>query len=205
MQLNAAKGVNEDVQEKANQVVLIAGTRGDIESDVVGSLANPGDVVNLGGNNRVELCSISLGNPSTAVVSIFRTNNQSSGCSTWNNNADDTPDSNGNPNIGIFRFILIDTDTNQQIAWGSKANNMSIRTEVWGNVESVEIVLTGKREHTQRENVEPYMLNGDYGWSRSVPFNLPAGSYTISATAYPYNQNQGWASDTTSFDFVIPN
>lgn len=204
MQLNGAKSFNAGTQEKADEVVLVQGTLGNVESNVVGSLASAGDIVDLSGNISVELCSINLGSVYSARISVFRRNNQSSGCYTAYIAPTPSPTpSLYNPSIGISRFVLVDTENTRDISWGSKASKMSIRAEPWGPVQSVRIVLTGKKSHTQVENVAPFMLNGDRGWNNISSFGFSKGSYRIECTAYPEKRLEGWASQTAVFEFEI--
>ena len=201
-QLNCAKGFNQGTQEKANEIVLIEGTRADKESNLVASLDSKGDKYYFPGSSLVlEVCQMNIGGSvDSARVSVY-SSNQSSGCT----QRDSDSDGGTNENIGISGFKLINTDNNQELAWNSeRANNMGILAETWGDVNSVQIKVRGARSYVQNENAAPFSLFGDRGWNRVNPGYLPPGDYTVEATAWPQKRQVGSPSKTVIWNLTIP-
>lgn len=221
MQLNSVKSFNWGTKEYKNQVVVIKGTAADVDSDSLGGLASPGNKISLNGNIVVELCSIIVGSSiDTARVSIYNKSNQSSGCNVPSPTPAPpsptpapptaTPVSNNsiNSSIGITRFMIVDTQTNAEIASNcpsclGNASGLGIVAVTWGSVNCVEFKLTGQKTHTQRENVAPFSLFGDSGPNSIRSGGLQPGSYKLSATAYPQPNRKGTPSAEVVLNFAI--
>ena len=76
------------------------------------------------------------------------------------------------------------------------------------SIGSMELELSGPLAHTQTENHLPYSLFGDqaFAWTPSEDLNgrsLPAGSYTLAATAYSGRDLGGHALDTLEVGFTV--
>jgi hypothetical protein len=211
MQLNSQKSFNYGTKENKNEVVVIEGTQGDVESVSLGGLAYPGDKISLSsGSTVVELCSINTGvNIDNARVSIYKSGG-SSGCSGRGPSPTLAPPSPtpASANLGITKFKFINTATNNEVSadcsscLGNTAN-LGVVAEYWGNVRSVQFILSGARTRTHKENSMPFSLFGDSGWNKIFPGILPSGSYTLECTAYSQSNLRGEASATKTLDFVI--
>ena len=111
-------------------------------------------------------------------------------------------------------FTLVDASTNADvgtIADGATftlpapANgSYGIRAETSGNAEfgSVKLALSGARTVTQTESVAPWSLYGDDG-TNVAGAGLPAGSYTLTATAHAEAGGQGEALQTLTVSFTV--
>ncbi|MGJ3239841.1 MAG: putative Ig domain-containing protein [Anaerolineae bacterium] len=118
---------------------------------------------------------------------------------------------NGNANMAVTRFVLVNADTNrdimtltngQSIALNNlPTRNLNIRVEVSGNSESLGVQVNGGRVHY--EDQLPYAvfldIEGNYNaWRPS------AGTYTLTATPYSRWSGNGRAgrSQTIRFTFT---
>ena len=111
-------------------------------------------------------------------------------------------------------FTLVDASTNTDvgtIADGATftlpapANgSYGVRVETSGNAEfgSVKLALSGARTATQTESVAPWSLYGDDG-TNVAGAGLPAGSYTLTATAHAEAGGQGAALQTLAVSFTV--
>ena len=111
-------------------------------------------------------------------------------------------------------FTLVDASTNADvgtIADGATftlpapANgSYGIRAETSGNAEfgSVKLALSGARAVTQTESVAPWSLHGDDG-TNVAGAGLPAGSYTLTATAHAEAGGRGEALQTLAVSFTV--
>ena len=111
-------------------------------------------------------------------------------------------------------FTLVDASTNADvgtIADGATftlpapANgSYGVRVETSGNAEfgSVKLALSGARTVTQTESVAPWSLYGDDG-TNVAGAGLPAGSYTLTATAHAEAGGQGEALQTLAVSFTV--
>ena len=111
-------------------------------------------------------------------------------------------------------FTLVDASTNADvgtIADGATftlpapANgSYGVRVETSDNAEfgSVKLALSGARTATQTESVAPWSLYGDDG-TNVAGAGLPAGSYTLTATAHAEAGGQGEALQTLTVSFTV--
>jgi hypothetical protein len=114
--------------------------------------------------------------------------------------------------FSITDFVLVDADTDQDLlslAEGSvvelsslPTTNLNIRANSTEAVESVQLVLSGTRSTSRKENVAPYALFGDTN-GNYFPGALPAGGYTLSATPYSDNNLGGTAGNVLSINFMM--
>ena len=113
--------------------------------------------------------------------------------------------------IGISKFVLVDAATDLDVPEGfnctpsacvDSATNFNIRAETFGDVKSVHLRLTGGLFADRVENFPPFAVFGDIS---GVYFGkeLPSGTYTIKAEAYPLPDAGGTPSPAKTFQFMI--
>ena len=114
----------------------------------------------------------------------------------------------------LVSFTLVDTSDHSEVA--TLADGMSvtldepangsygIRVEVAAGAEvgSVFFELTGPKTASQTENIEPYSLYGDDGTDLNGE-GLPAGSYTLRATAYSESGGGGDVLQALEVSFTV--
>ena len=71
------------------------------------------------------------------------------------------------------------------------------------SIGSMQMVLTGPRSRTQRENWKPFSLYGDNGPDDLNGKSLPVGSYRLVATAYSRIGLTGDVMDTLTVNFTV--
>ena len=111
-------------------------------------------------------------------------------------------------------FTLMDTSDQAVVATltdggtvslpGPASGSYGIRVDVAAGAEigSVRLQLSGAKTVTQTENLSPYSLYGDDGTDLNGE-GLPAGSYTLRATAYPEGSLGGDELGTLEVSFTI--
>ena len=114
----------------------------------------------------------------------------------------------------LVSFTLVDTSDHSEVA--TLADGMSvtldepangsygIRVEVATDAEvgSVFLELTGPKTASQTENIAPYSLYGDDGTDLNGE-GLPAGSYTLRATAYSESRRSGDVLQALEVSFTV--
>ena len=126
------------------------------------------------------------------------------------------------PSAGVLTgFTLVDVSDQSTVAalldgaevdLGARfAGSFGIRANVASNatVGSVALSLTGAKTVSRTENIAPYSLWGDVNCGAGSALHgaaLPAGSYTLSATAYAQRSAGGavLGTRTVSFDILAP-
>ena len=126
------------------------------------------------------------------------------------------------PSAGVLTgFTLVDVSDQSTVAaladgaevdLGARfAGSFGIRAEVAPNapVGSVALSLSGAKTVSRTENIAPYSLWGDENRGSGSALHgaaLPAGSYTLSATAYAKRSAEGdvLGTRTVSFDILAP-
>ena len=125
----------------------------------------------------------------------------------------------GTPSAGVLTgFTLVDVSDQSAVAalvdgaevdlGAGFAGSFGIRAEVAPNtpVGSVVLSLSGAKTVSRRENIAPYSLWGDVNRGAGSALHgeaLPAGSYTLSATAYAERRAEGAVRGTLSVSFDI--
>ena len=121
------------------------------------------------------------------------------------------PEGPVNPLVG---FTLVDASDQAVVATltdggtvslpGPASGSYGIRVDVAAGAEigSVRLQLSGAKTVTQTENLSPYSLYGDDGTDLNGE-GLPAGSYTLRATAYPEGSLGGGELGTLEVSFTI--
>ena len=113
--------------------------------------------------------------------------------------------------IGISKFVLVDTATDLDVPGGfdcmptvcvGSATSFNIRAETFGDVKSVRLRLTGGLFADRVENASPFSAFGDVS---GIYFGkeLPPGTYTIKAEAYPLRRARGTPSPAKTLQFMI--
>lgn len=119
-----------------------------------------------------------------------------------------TPTINYQPVAWITRFVLVDADTNSDVAViqnGMSFSSMSaphrwsVRADVGGSVESVTLYLG---DHQQRQNIPPYALFDDGGGNYNGRLYQP-GTYTVRAVPYTEDQERGQAGQAAEVTFTF--
>jgi N-acetylneuraminic acid mutarotase len=119
------------------------------------------------------------------------------------------------PSEGVISLTLINAVTDndiQQLNDGDVINLGQVSTNQFNirattnpaQVGSVGFVLSGPVSKTQTENVAPYALFGDNNGNYNTQV-LPAGEYTLSATAFTGSQQQGTAYPALNISFTLVN
>ena len=118
----------------------------------------------------------------------------------------------------IESFTLVDTSDQTDIVVlsegaeldldNSNSSNFGFRvdTDSDASIGSVAISLSGAKSESSTENIAPYSLYGDSNTGADSDLNgesLPAGSYTISATAYSESSKQGDNLGSLSVNFSV--
>ena len=123
------------------------------------------------------------------------------------------------PPSAVTGLVLVDAATQATVATlangdrvdlgAVSATSFGIRADVasGAGVESVVLTLSGANSVSRTENMAPWSLYGDTKNADGVRElnggTLPAGSYTLSATAYPENGGAGTALGTRTVTFTV--
>jgi len=105
-------------------------------------------------------------------------------------------------------FSFINSSNNQVISSinnGSnltRESNVNVRANAPSGTKSVYFVLSGASNTTRTENKAPYALFGDNNGNYRNG-SLPAGSYSLTATAYAGSSRTGTVLGTTKIDFTV--
>ena len=118
-----------------------------------------------------------------------------------------------------FLIGLYDTDTDELIAeigdgavikiedWMDDdltiAVTMDSSHDLYGDVESMRMELSGTESKTKNENVEPYALYGDSGLSNMTGQSWDMGDFEIRLRAYSKNNRQGTKLFDERIDFTL--
>jgi uncharacterized protein YjdB len=119
------------------------------------------------------------------------------------------------PNLGISSFTLVNAGNNADIIklingtqlTTNQVQNLTLNIRVETNpltVGSVFISISGPINATRTEGVAPYALFGDQN-GNYIGRSLPAGAYTLTATAYSGTNRSGTAGPTSTVNFQISN
>ena len=174
-----------------------------------GSWSNPDDISEQSANATSHtITGLTSGTTYTVQVTAFN----STGESQPSNDAHGTPEAAAvNPLTG---FTLVDASSQDEIAaltdgatvvlsdpgsgnYGIRATKMSDAT-----IGSVHLELAGPKSVSRTENITPYSLYGDDGVNLNGE-TLPAGNYTITATAYSERNKGGDTMGTLELDFTV--
>lgn len=111
----------------------------------------------------------------------------------------------------VTSMTLVNAITNQDIAsinhggvinLNSVGQPLNIRANTSGNVESVQLQLSGVEQHSQLENISPYALFGDVN-SDYAQWFPSLGNYTLKATPYSSDHAGGNEGDSLQISFSI--
>ena len=110
----------------------------------------------------------------------------------------------------ITQFVLVDAYTDEDVIGGfdcdpaciGSTTKFDIRAETSGEVGSVNLTLTGPIKTTRIENVAPYSQFGDVRGNYRG-FNMPYGSYTITAQPFSLSDGGGTPGPSKSFQFSL--